>query len=93
MKDRAEDDGLRMFGPRTRERLDDKLPPVRMTRDERAAVGWLIARMSRRQGFLLNISDMIRILLGEALRREVQAAEAAGEDLPEEVLRVRGSSP
>lgn len=59
-----------------------------MTRDERAAVGWLTERMGRRKGFLMTLSDMVRVILGEALRREVQQAEQEGEAIPDEVRRV-----
>ena len=71
-----------------REKLTDKLPPVRLTSDERQAIDWLTRRMGKKAGAAYTLSDMLRAVLAEALRGEVKHAESEGEDVPEVVRRV-----
>jgi hypothetical protein len=79
------------FDPRYVTKRSNKMPPVRLTDDERLAVDWLTARLSAERappGQEFSISDAIRAIVGEAVRREVQKAEQAGEPVPEAVRRL-----
>lgn len=78
------------LGPRSREKLTDKIPPVRLTSDERQAIDWMAKRMARKAGANVEftLSDMVRAVLADALRREVEEAEQAEEAIPAVVRRV-----
>lgn len=78
------------FAPRFAGKRSNKMPPVRLTDEERLAVDWLTSRLSASAGQEHTISDAIRVIVGEAVKREVERADLAGEPVPEAVRRLAG---
>jgi hypothetical protein len=75
------------IGPKPHKKMVEKLPPVRLTPDERQAIQWLTSRLSNKAGVSYNMSDTVRAALALLLQTEAKAAEAAGEEVPEVVRR------
>lgn len=78
------------FDPRHKSKRSHKMPPVRLTDDERLAVEWYASRLSSVDTADYTLSDAIRVALGVAIRAEAEKAEGAGEPVPEAVKRIVG---
>ncbi len=75
------------IGPKPHKKMVEKLPPVRLTPEERQAIQWLTGRLSHKAGVSYNTSDTVRAALALLLQTEAKAAEADGEEVPEVVRR------
>ncbi len=78
------------FDPRHKNKRSHKMPPVRLTDEERLGVEWLASRLSSADTADYTLSDAIRVALGMAIREEARKAEAAGEPVPDAVRRLLG---
>lgn len=78
------------FDPRHRSKRSHKMPPVRLTDDERLSVEWLASRLSMSDSNDYSMSDAIRVSLGVAVKLEAEKAQQSGEPIPDAVRRVLG---
>jgi hypothetical protein len=76
------------IGPKPHPKMSEKLPPVRVTAEERVAIDWATRRLAARAGVEYTVSDTVRAALALLLQTEAREAAHAGEQVPDEVKRV-----